>query len=95
MFDNKAFKALLQQKSIRQAQLARMTGIPRNSINSWLQGVHQPTPARIKLLADTLGVPVDSLIVKEVSDTIESEPKRKPKLCFCPNCGVDLKGIAG
>jgi len=92
MFDKAAFKALLKEKGIRQAQLARMTGVPRNTINSWLHGVHNPKPDRIKLLADALGVKVEALTIKQAAEeATAASPKRQ--ISFCPYCGENLAGF--
>lgn len=88
MFDGKALKRVLAEKGIRQADLAKMTNIPRNTINSWLQNIHSPTPKRLTLVAAALEVSTEALMVKEAAP-----PPPKAKLCFCPNCGVNLQGV--
>lgn len=95
MFDTKTFKTLLDSRGIKQAQLARKTGIPRNSICRYVSGEVQPSAQKVKLLADALGVSMESLLIKEAAEPPSAKPPTpKRQLCFCPNCGVDLKGVA-
>ena len=94
MFNTEIFKILLEKKGIKQAQLARITGIPRNSICRYLSGEVQPKADKIKLLADALSVAMESLLIKEAPETSPPESRAKRQLCFCPNCGVNLLGVA-
>jgi len=87
MFDNTALKNLLDTKNIKQAQLARMTGISRTLICRYLTEGVQPKADKIQAIADALGVKVEYLLIKQAA------PPPKMKLCFCPNCGVNLGGI--
>jgi len=93
MFDAKTLKTLLSGKRIKQAKLARMTDIPRNSICRYLSGAQQPSAARIKLIADALGVGIESLIIADEPTETVPTPIQKRRICFCPFCGEDLKGV--
>jgi len=85
-------KLLLVEKHIRQVELSRVSGIPRNSISRYLKGTFNPTVQKLALIADALGVSVEQLIVKE--DVDEDQPSQKQKqLCFCPFCGENLRAI--
>jgi len=88
MFNHELLASMLDKKGIRQAAFARMTNIPRNLICRYLSGAVQPKADKIKAIADALGVTVDSFIVTEAK-----APAPKLKLCFCPNCGVNLEGV--
>ena len=89
MFDNEVLKKLLDSRNLRQAVFARMAKIPRNSLCRYLSGDVQPKADKIKAIADALGVSMEFLIKKEA---IPQPPKLK--LCFCPNCGVNLEGVS-
>ena len=86
MFDNEALKTLLDNRNIKQAAFARMADIPRNSLCRYLSGAVQPKSDKVKAIADALGVSMEFLM---------KEPPQPPKLklCFCPNCGVNLEGV--
>jgi len=87
MFDKDTLKALLESKNIKQAQLARMTGISRTLICRYISDGVQPKADKIQAIADALGVKVEALLVKQAA------PPPKMKVCFCPNCGVNLGGL--
>jgi len=90
VFNHNTFRTLLESRNIKQVQLSQITGIPRNSICRYVSGEVQPKADKIKLLAEALGVGMDSLVV---SEPLEMTIPPKRKLCFCPNCGVNLKGV--
>lgn len=95
MFDRNALKSLTREKGLNQLDLEAMTQIPQNTISRYMQGVYKPPPARVKLLADALEVSVEFLTIKESTEPSAAKPPApKRQLCFCPNCGVDLKGVA-
>ena len=70
MLDIKTLKTLLDNKGIKQAQLSRMTNIPRNSMCRYLSGEVQPKADKIKLLADALGVSMESLLIMEIPNRL-------------------------
>jgi len=98
MFNTETFKALLASKNMKQSDIARMTGIPRNSICRYASGKTQPSAKYSILIAGAMDVSVEVLIIKESSESLPqtttptATPKRK--LCFCPSCGVSLSGVA-
>ena len=92
MFDHNALKSLMREKGIKQLDLEAMTRIPQNTLSRYVQGVYKPKPARVKLLADALGVSVEFLTIKEVADDMPAAPKQK-QICFCPFCGEKLGGV--
>ena len=94
MFNTEIFKTLLDSRGIKQSQLSRMTDIPRNLICRYLSGKVQPKADKVKLLATALGVPMETLLVKEADEIPAPVQRPKRQLCFCPNCGVGLEGIA-
>jgi len=92
MLNTKTFRSLLDSKGIKQAQVARITNIPRNSISRYVSGEVQPSAEKVKLLADALGVGMEALVLKEVAESSHA-PKQNRKMCFCPFCGENLKGV--
>ena len=64
MFNYKALKAVLEEKGMRASQLADMTGIPRNTIGYYLNGVTTPKANRVRLIADVLEISVDTFFTK-------------------------------
>jgi len=91
VFNYKALRNLIEAKGLKQSEFARMTEIPRNTISKYVKGKSKPSAERVKLLAEILGVTFETLMLIDESETPVT-PKRH--LCFCPNCGVDLGGIA-
>ena len=56
-------KELREQKAYGQAELARAVGITPTSMWAIEAGRHAPRPATLRKIADTLGVPVETLTV--------------------------------
>lgn len=54
-------KALLQDKDLSIAQLARATGVARQTIDNWIAGQEPRSLTQVKKVADYFGVPVDYL----------------------------------
>ena len=93
MLDASVLRTLIDNRDIKQAQLARKTGIGRNSICRYLSGEVQPSSKKLRLIADALGVPMESLLVKDTATITPIQPPKR-RLCFCPNCGVNLMGVS-
>lgn len=55
----KCLRDAMDQAMVTQAGLAAKTGISRPAISQYLSGKNTPQPARIKVLADALGVAED------------------------------------
>ncbi len=58
---SKRVKEYLKNKNISIAELSRLSGIPRTTINGWLTGTQIPTLYSAYLLADYLNVSIDYL----------------------------------
>ena len=54
-------RQLLERKGIKIAQFARLTGIPKTSIDSYLNGGSIPNYFRMMLMAEVLEMSVDKL----------------------------------
>ena len=52
---------LLVQKGMRQAELARKTGLGRDSISQYVRGKTVPTPQSLRKMADVLQITPDQL----------------------------------
>ena len=87
MFDAEKLVILLNRQDMRQAELARRSGITRNLICRYMTGQIQPKADKIEAMAKVLGVSVEALTIREAA----TEPKMK--VCYCPNCGVNLEGV--
>jgi transcriptional regulator with XRE-family HTH domain len=91
MLNHKALKSLLKERNMKQLKLAKMANIPANTLSRYVQGVCQPKADRVKALARVLGVPLESIIVKEAAADAALVPKPGARqICFCPFCGERL-----
>lgn len=63
-------KALMPERGLDQAELARRSGIKANSISRYLAGLNMPRPAHLAKLAAALDV--------EVRDLLAEEPAAQP-----------------
>ncbi|RYE38299.1 MAG: transcriptional regulator [Sphingobacteriales bacterium] len=61
-------KIFREQHAITQEQLAKLTGVSRQSIISIEKGQYVPTTVLALKLAKTLSVPVEDLFILEKSD---------------------------
>jgi len=66
ILNTKVLKKILYEKNIRQADLARMTGIPRNSLSRYVSGHHKPSFERLSKIADALGVPYVHIVIEQL-----------------------------
>lgn len=57
--------ALLQEAGLTQADLAKMLGLERASINTWIQGRHIPSNKNIEKLSLIFGIGVDWFLDEE------------------------------
>ncbi len=57
----KILKELLRKKDISVAQLARHSGVARQTIDNWLAGQEPRSLTQVKQVADYFDVPVDYL----------------------------------
>ena len=60
-FNYNALKLLLDEKNIKPAHLADLTGIPRNTVGRYLKGETAPGTERMEAIADALEVPLTFL----------------------------------
>jgi transcriptional regulator with XRE-family HTH domain len=58
-------KALLPERGLDQAELARRSGIKANSISRYLAGLNMPRPAQLAKLAAALGVEMRDLLAED------------------------------
>lgn len=52
----------MERRGLSARRLAEVSGIHPNTINAWLRGATEPTPATLRLIAPHLGVGADELI---------------------------------
>jgi transcriptional regulator with XRE-family HTH domain len=62
-------KALMPERGLDQAELARRSGIKANSISRYLAGLNMPRPAQLAKLAAALDVEVRDLLAEETATT--------------------------
>lgn len=63
----KVLKELLHKKDLSVAQLARATGVARQTIDNWIAGQEPRSLTQVKKVADYFGVPMDYLCFGEAS----------------------------
>lgn len=56
MYDK--FEALLKERGIRAADVARATGITTTTLSAWKNGRYEPKNDKIQKIADFFGVPI-------------------------------------
>ena len=66
-------KYLREEKKITQAELAKILGITRSSVNAWEMGISVPSTQYIVELANIFQVSTDFLLGRDVSATISTE----------------------
>lgn len=64
---------LMIRKGWHQSELARQSGLPRDSISVYIRGRSLPTPASLKQLASALGVATDELLPNHVESAIDED----------------------
>ena len=60
-------KKLREQKGLSQAELARLLGITRSSVNAWEMGISVPSTQYIVDLAGVFDISTDYLLAKRAS----------------------------
>lgn len=63
-------KKLREQKGLSQAELARLLGITRSSVNTWEMGISVPSTQYIVDLAGVFDISTDYLLGVDSSSTI-------------------------
>lgn len=66
-------QGLLLTKDWTQADLARATGLGRDSISTYINGKTFPTPRALRLVADALGVKTEDLLPNSLMQAMEDE----------------------
>ena len=64
---------LMIRKGWHQSELARQSGLPRDSISVYIRGRSLPTPASLKQLATALGVSGEELLPNHVESAIDED----------------------
>ena len=59
------YEALLNERGLKNADIARATGISNMTLSDWKRGVSTPKQDKLMKIADCLGVSVDSLLTGE------------------------------
>ncbi len=59
---NERFKDLLKKKGVSQVELARITGINKDTINKYARGIVRPSFEAIQQIADALNISADYLL---------------------------------
>lgn len=76
--------ALMTERNMNQAELARAAGLGRDSISGYVNGRNLPEPKSAKALADALGVTVPDLYPGAVEVAVDAEMP-----------AIELRQIAG
>jgi transcriptional regulator with XRE-family HTH domain len=64
---------LMLRKGWHQSELARQSGLPRDSISVYIRGKSLPTPLSLKQLADALGVTTEELLPNHTESAIDED----------------------
>lgn len=64
---------LMLGKGWTQSELARQSGLPRDSISVYVRGRSLPTPASLSALATALGVTSDELLPNHIEGAIDED----------------------
>lgn len=64
---------LMLKKGWRQADLARASGLPRDSISTYVRGTVRPTEESLKKVASALGVKPEELFPNILEDAIDAD----------------------
>ena len=70
--------AALARKGMKQADVARLTGIPKSALSQYISGAFEPKQDRIELLARTFGVSEVWLMGYDVPDSANDTNKTSP-----------------
>ncbi|OWQ90300.1 hypothetical protein CDN99_13085 [Roseateles aquatilis] len=71
MLNLSAIKIALAERSLSQAAVAERCGVTREAVSNWLSGESIPRPAKLKLLAQALGLELGALMPRpRVEDPI-------------------------
>lgn len=65
--------SLFISKGWNQSELARKSGLPRDSISTYVRGRTFPTPKSLRALADALGVEPSDLLPNSLEDPMDED----------------------
>lgn len=69
----KIYAKIRDEKGLKDADIARTTGIPRSNLSMWKNGTHQPKYDKMCRIADALGVSVEYLMTGgKAAPTVQS-----------------------
>lgn len=71
-FGRRLYK-LMMGKRWNQSELARQSGLPRDSISTYIRGKSLPTPTNLQSLAEALGVPAEELLPNQIESAIDED----------------------
>src|SRR5690606_21318977 len=80
----KAYQLMLK-KGLRQSDLAREAGLPRDAIHVYMNAKSLPTPGNLKKLAEALGVEPDELLPAHIMADQNRLPMFEIKATDRPN----------
>lgn len=52
----KALEYFMERRDTTQTQLAEQCGLPKSTINNYLQGIRMPAPDHVEIMCDVLGL---------------------------------------
>jgi transcriptional regulator with XRE-family HTH domain len=65
--------SMLLAKGWNQSEMARRSGLPRDSISVYVRGKSLPTPASLKALSEALDVPPEELLPNHIESAIDED----------------------
>ncbi len=74
------YQRLLDEKGLKNADVARATGISNMTLSDWKRGKSTPKQDKLKLIADYFGVTLDYLLTGEEREIIVESAKENAKL---------------
>ena len=70
---SKRLRRKMEQKPIKQNELANLMGLPETTISSWCRGSHMPDITRAIAIAEILGCSLDYLLMGKSCETKKGE----------------------
>lgn len=69
----KRLYTLMLDRGWHQSELARRSGLPRDSISVYVRGKSLPTPQSLAALAKTFGIPAEELLPNHIESAIDED----------------------
>lgn len=69
----KRLYGLMLAKGWNQSELGRQSGLPRDSISTYVRGQSLPTPANLKALSEAFGIETEELLPNHVESAIDQD----------------------